>query len=297
MRISDIQIPERFRKDLGNVDGLAASIDRHGLIQPIAVTPDGVLLCGLRRLKACVQLGWEEIPVRIIQVKGESSIHLERDENVERKPFTPSEAAHIAEAIEELEREKAKERLKEAQSKGGKRSPKEPKQDGENSSQSSETKHEANKASARAAAAVGMSRPTLKKAQEVVAAAKAEPEKYGDLQKRMDATGKVDGAHKELIRRRAMSKPDYGKCPNCAGTKWTEDKEGVSCARCNHPHGEPTGGPDEDRVGTQRSKTVKTVEALMRAFGDLNRLLPKPKDHDEAIGHCKRLWKIAKEWK
>ena len=163
MRISDVQIPERIRKDLGDIDGFAASIDRLGLIQPIAVTPDGVLLCGLRRLKACVQLGWEEIPVRIIQVKGESSIHLERDENVERKPFTPSEAAHIAEAIEKLEREKAKDRLKEAKSKGGKQSPKEPKQDGENFSQSSETKHEANKASARAAAAVGMSRPTLRR--------------------------------------------------------------------------------------------------------------------------------------
>ena len=113
----------------------------------------------------------------------------------------------------------------------------------------------------------------------------------------MDATGKVDGAHKELIRRRAVSKPDYGKCPNCAGTKWTEHEDGVSCARCNHPHGEPTGGPDEDQIGIQRSKTVKTVEAAMRAFDDLHRLLPKEEEHEKAIETCKTLWRAAKGWK
>ncbi|HEY4721527.1 MAG TPA: hypothetical protein VII92_06745, partial [Anaerolineae bacterium] len=67
---------------------------------------------------------------------------------------------------------------------------------------------------------------------------------------------------------------DYGKCPNCAGTKWTEDDTGLACSKCHHPHGEPTGGIDDDRVTTQRQKTVKTVEALLRAFDDLHLMLP-----------------------
>jgi len=89
---------------------------------------------------------------------------------------------------------------------------------------------------------------------------------------------------------------DYGRCPNCAGTKWTEDEGGVSCARCHHPHGEPAGDVDEDRITTQRQKTVKTVEALMRTFDDLQLLLAKP-GHSEVISDCKRLLTMAKAWK
>lgn len=92
-------------------------------------------------------------------------------------------------------------------------------------------------------------------------------------------------------------KPDYGKCPNCAGTKWTANDEGVCCAKCRHPHGEPSGGADEDRIGIQRSKTIKTAEALMRAFDDLHHLLAKSREHANAIATCKILLKTAREWK
>lgn len=106
----------------------------------------------------------------------------------------------------------------------------------------------------------------------------------------------------------------YGKCPNCGKTKWDEDDEGVSCAACHHPHGEPAGDVDDHRIKaiqTQRSKTVKTAEALMRAFDDLNALYPD-KDHDRAIDAskavasvrqigiiptCQALLLIARGWK
>jgi len=91
-------------------------------------------------------------------------------------------------------------------------------------------------------------------------------------------------------------KPDYGKCPNCAGTKWEVGDDGVTCKKCHHPHGEPAGDVDGDRINTQRQKTVKTVEALMRAFDDLQLLLAKL-EHDEAIKSCKILLKTAKGWK
>jgi hypothetical protein len=98
--------------------------------------------------------------------------------------------------------------------------------------------------------------------------------------------------------RNGKEKPgDYGKCPNCAGTKWDEDEDGsVDCARCHHPYGEPAGDADEDRLKTQRQKTVKTIEAAMRAFDDLQVMLAKS-EHEEAIAGCKRLLKIAKGWK
>lgn len=89
---------------------------------------------------------------------------------------------------------------------------------------------------------------------------------------------------------------DYGTCPNCQGKKWDADEFGVSCSKCHHPHGEPVGNADEDKLGTQRAKTVKTVEALMRAFDDLNRMVAKS-GHKEAIESCKHLLGIAKGWK
>ncbi len=112
--------------------------------------------------------------------------------------------------------------------------------------------------------------------------------------------------------KKSKGKPDYGKCPSCAGTKWVEAKEGVSCAKCNHPHGEPAGDVDEDRITTQRQKTVKTGEALMRAFDDLQTMRARA-EHDGkqnsgadaisvvknlgVIKTCKALLNIAKGWK
>jgi len=96
--------------------------------------------------------------------------------------------------------------------------------------------------------------------------------------------------------RKGKDKPvDYGKCPNCAGTKWDEDEEGVSCAKCHHPHGEPAGDVDEDRLKTQRQKTIKTAEALIRAFDDLQLMWART-EHDEAVTLCKKLLKLARLW-
>ena len=93
----------------------------------------------------------------------------------------------------------------------------------------------------------------------------------------------------------ATGKPDRGKCPVCAGTRWTEDEDGVSCAKCHHPWGEPAGDPDEDRITTQKAKARKTTEALMRAIDDLQCMKARPL-HDEAIKGCKRLLTIIKQW-
>lgn len=87
-----------------------------------------------------------------------------------------------------------------------------------------------------------------------------------------------------------------GKCPACAGTKWIETDDGIACEKCRHPYGEPAGDTDEERLKTQRQKTVKTIEALMRAFDDLQTMSAKP-EHDEAVRSCKTLLKLAKGWK
>jgi hypothetical protein len=44
---------------------LARSIRDIGLLHPIVVSQDGLLLAGGRRLEACKMLGWQDIPVTI----------------------------------------------------------------------------------------------------------------------------------------------------------------------------------------------------------------------------------------
>jgi len=64
-RLDEIVVGERHRRDMGDLDALAASMAEIGLLHPIVVTPDGRLLCGERRLRAAQMLGWTTIPVTI----------------------------------------------------------------------------------------------------------------------------------------------------------------------------------------------------------------------------------------
>jgi ParB family chromosome partitioning protein len=67
--ISRIKVGERHRRDLGDIESLAASIADIGLLHPITVDEDGRLLAGARRLAACKQLDWKEIPVNVVKVQ------------------------------------------------------------------------------------------------------------------------------------------------------------------------------------------------------------------------------------
>ena len=61
--VASIHVGARHRGDLGDIDTLAASIEREGLLQPITISPDGFLVCGARRLAAIKQLGWDTMRV------------------------------------------------------------------------------------------------------------------------------------------------------------------------------------------------------------------------------------------
>jgi ParB family chromosome partitioning protein len=65
--ISRIKVGQRHRRDMGDVAGLAASIEDIGLLHPITVDEENRLLAGARRLAACKQLGWKEIPVNVVR--------------------------------------------------------------------------------------------------------------------------------------------------------------------------------------------------------------------------------------
>lgn len=109
--IDSIVVNDRIRKDYGDIEQLAGDIKENGLIQPIVVSKDLVLLCGERRLRACKSLGMKEVDV---VVKDASDAHqalvLEISENESRKPFTVTERLAYAAKLLPLAKQEAKER-------------------------------------------------------------------------------------------------------------------------------------------------------------------------------------------
>jgi ParB family chromosome partitioning protein len=67
--IGEIKVGRRHRKDMGDLEGLAASIEDIGLLNPITVDEAGRLLAGARRYAACKLLGWKAIPVNVLRAR------------------------------------------------------------------------------------------------------------------------------------------------------------------------------------------------------------------------------------
>ena len=104
VNISEIIVEDRVRQGYGFLDSLERSINQLGVLQPIGITPDKHLIFGGRRLQACKNLGIETIPARVFDIDTDNPIALlqmERDENDQRLPLTPSEKVEIARRIEE----------------------------------------------------------------------------------------------------------------------------------------------------------------------------------------------------
>ena len=95
--VASIRVGRRHRTELGDIDELAASIERDGLLQPITITPDGVLVCGARRLAAITRLGWKKVNVWVRSGISDRLGHLlaEQDDNALHKPLTQTEAAAL----------------------------------------------------------------------------------------------------------------------------------------------------------------------------------------------------------
>jgi hypothetical protein len=108
--ISQIKIGTRYRHDLGDIDGLAAEIADVGLLHPIVVRPDGLLIAGQRRLAACKKLGFTRVPVHVINLEGIA--RGEFAENAFRKKFLPTEVHAIWQALKPIERAASRERQK-----------------------------------------------------------------------------------------------------------------------------------------------------------------------------------------
>jgi ParB family transcriptional regulator, chromosome partitioning protein len=111
-RLDSITVGIRHRTDFGDIDALARSIKEVGLLQPITITPDGVLVCGMRRLEAVRRLGWPTLKVWVRSGISDELSHLlaQQDENEQRKPLTPLETEALYREVKKLVGEEAEQR-------------------------------------------------------------------------------------------------------------------------------------------------------------------------------------------
>jgi ParB family chromosome partitioning protein len=102
--IRDIIVRKRIRKDVGDLEGLAESLKRFGLINPITINKNNVLIAGERRLEAAKQLGWRTINAVISESIDElDRLRLEVEENVQRSDFNIEEVAEATKRMYRLQ--------------------------------------------------------------------------------------------------------------------------------------------------------------------------------------------------
>lgn len=97
VNISEIIVsPTKGQVDSVKVSELAQSIEQIGLLNPIIVTPDKHLVCGLHRLKAFKSLGLEKIPVAIKDYPEIKRELTQVDEDLVRKHLTALEQGELS---------------------------------------------------------------------------------------------------------------------------------------------------------------------------------------------------------
>ena len=104
VKISDIKVKRRVRKDLGDLDALKDSLRTYGLFNPITLDSKNVLIAGERRLEAAKAIGWETINAIVINktLDKVSQLEMEMEENNQRKEFTDEELLEGYHRLEKL---------------------------------------------------------------------------------------------------------------------------------------------------------------------------------------------------
>jgi ParB family chromosome partitioning protein len=107
VKLDEVVVGLRFRKDYGNLDELVESIQAKGIIQPLSIDSNMNLLAGGRRYAAAQKAGLQNIPVIIRNFVDEvDSREIELIENIHRQGFTWQEEAALVQEIDRLYKSK-----------------------------------------------------------------------------------------------------------------------------------------------------------------------------------------------
>ena len=84
-----LQVRQYF--DPEKLEQLAESIEQHGVLEPLLLTPQKELIAGERRLKASKMVGLTRLPVKILDVSDSEAKTLTIIENLQREDLNPVE--------------------------------------------------------------------------------------------------------------------------------------------------------------------------------------------------------------
>jgi ParB family chromosome partitioning protein len=90
-KISDVKLNSEYLRLATDVSALKKSVESVGLIHPVTINHENELLAGARRMQAVTELGWDEIPVQVIEEDGLVQELISIDENLVRTPLTTME--------------------------------------------------------------------------------------------------------------------------------------------------------------------------------------------------------------
>ena len=95
----------KLNREHGDIDGLKRSVVDIGMLGPVIVNQDNEILAGRRRCQVASELGWKEIPCRVLKSTGPLfDLKVEIDENLYHKPYTDLEVATKIKKYDELKR-------------------------------------------------------------------------------------------------------------------------------------------------------------------------------------------------
>lgn len=97
--------PDNPRKNIGDVNDLAASIKTNGLLTPLSVVPNGEryrVIAGHRRLVACKQAGIRAVPCFVLQLGPLQQLEAMVTENCQREQLTVLEEADAIQGMLDL---------------------------------------------------------------------------------------------------------------------------------------------------------------------------------------------------
>ena len=114
MAIDEIIVPEsqvRQYFDPDKLEQLAESIEQHGVLEPLLITPSKELIAGERRLRASKMVGLTLLPVKILDVSDAEAKALAIVENLQREELNPVEETEGILELLQLKLERGREEV------------------------------------------------------------------------------------------------------------------------------------------------------------------------------------------
>ena len=114
MAIEEIIVPESQVRQYFNpekLEQLAESIEQHGVLEPLLITPSKELIAGERRLRASKMVGLTQLPVKILDVSDAEAKALAIVENLQREDLNPVEETEGILELLQLKLERGREEV------------------------------------------------------------------------------------------------------------------------------------------------------------------------------------------